>query len=75
MVTPSQMKVWLEILQRAPMVARADDAQPARPTRLAGFMRRFEAEVRREPSALSELEKLVTRLGYRLIRLDQAQAA
>jgi hypothetical protein len=50
-------------------------AQPARRNRLAGFMQRFETEVRREPSAISELEKLVGRLGYRLVPLDQAQAA
>jgi ParB family chromosome partitioning protein len=54
---------------------KTGDAQPARQTRLAGIMQRFEAEVRREPSALSELEKLVGRLGYRLVPLDQAQAA
>jgi hypothetical protein len=54
---------------------KTGDAQPARRNRLVGFMERFEAEVRREPSALSELEKLVGRLGYRLVPLDQAQAA
>src|SRR5215470_1372244 len=54
---------------------KADEPRPARPPRLAGLLQRVETEVRREPSALSELGKLVTRLGYRLVPLDQAKAA
>ncbi len=51
------------------------DTQPLRPPRLVGFMQRFEAEARRDPSAISQLAVVLLRLGYRLVPLDGAEAA
>lgn len=54
---------------------KAKGEKPHRPPRAARFVERFEAEVRRDPSSLAQLEDLARRLGFRLVRLaDQAQA-
>ncbi len=51
------------------------DTQPLRPPRLVGFMQRFEAEARRDPSAIPQLAERLLRLGFRLVPLDRAEAA
>jgi transcriptional regulator with XRE-family HTH domain len=48
---------------------RANDAEKTSPQRRAAgdFLQRFEAQVRKDPGALAQLEALAQRLGYRLV--------
>ncbi len=52
----------------------SDDTEPGRPRASSGFVDRLEAQVRREPSRLAQLEELARRLGFRLVPLAEAKA-
>ena len=47
-----------------------DDTQPARRKAPLAFIERFEAELRKDASAVAELEELARRLGYRLVPIS-----
>jgi hypothetical protein len=56
--------------QRAQTPKTDEDTHVAQPKRPRAFVERFEAEVRRDAGALTELEDLARRLGYRLVPLN-----
>ncbi len=52
----------------------SEDTEPGTPRASGGFIERLEAQVRREPSRLAQLEELVRRLGFRLVPLAETKA-
>ena len=76
--SPLTVQEIAALRKREPRTSKAKDAAadpPPRKRRPLAFIERFEAEVRKDAGAMSQLEELARRLGYRLVPVTaQGQA-